>query len=162
MKLNAGLGANDQLAAAGLTYGGTLLVTNFSGTITNGQTFQLFVASNNVYNAANFGSITLPAAAGLTWTNNLNVNGSITAGVASATPAQPHITSVNLSGTTLIINGTNGTAGLQFEVLTSTNVTVPLANWTSISTNTFSGSNFSVTNTVNSTAPQNFFLLRVP
>ncbi len=162
MKLNAGGGANDQLGAFALTYGGSLTVTNFQGTITNGQTFQLFVSSNGIYNAGTFGSVTLPTATGLTWTNNLAVNGSITAGVASTAPAQPYITSVHLSGTSLVINGTNGTAGLQFEVLTSTNVNTPLASWTSISTNTFSSGNFSVTNTVTSSALQNFFILRVP
>ncbi len=162
MKLNAATNSNDQLGAAALTYGGSLLVTNFQGTITNGQTFQLFISSNGIYNAGTFGSVTLPTATGLTWTNNLAVNGSITAGVASTTPAQPHITSIGLSGTTLIISGTNGTAGLQFEVLTSTNINTPLASWTSISTNTFIGGNFSVTNSVTSSAAQNFFILRVP
>jgi autotransporter-associated beta strand protein len=163
MKLNVGAGTNDLFAANGFTYGGTLLVTNFAGTITNGQTFQLFFASNGVYNAGSFGGgVTLPTAPGLTWTNNLTSNGSITAGVASATPAQPYITSVSLSGTALVINGTNGTAGLQFEVLSSTNVATPLSNWTSISTNTFSSGNFSVTNTITAGVPRSFFILRIP
>jgi hypothetical protein len=162
MKLNATTGASDRLNAYALTYGGNLTVTNFQGTITNGQTFQLFSASNGVYNAASFGSVSLPVADGLTWTNNLIVNGTITAGVASTTPAQPYLTSVSLSGTSLIINGTNGTPGLQFEVLASTNIALPLASWTSIATNTFNAGNFSVTNTVDSGAPQSFYLLRVP
>jgi autotransporter-associated beta strand protein len=162
LKLNAAASTNDQLGAFAITYGGSLTVTNFSGAITNGQTFQLFVASNGIYNAGSFASVTLPTAAGLTWTNNLAVNGSITAGVASSQPAQPFITGVQLSGNSLVISGTNGTAGQMFEVLSSTDLTVPLTNWTSISTNTFTTGNFSVTNTVDTTLPRNFFILRVP
>lgn len=161
MKLSASPGANDELGAYAITYGGSLLVTNIQGTITNGQTFQLFVASNGVYSAGSFSSVTLPAATGLTWVNNLGTSGSITANVVSSTPAQPHITSVSLSGTTLIISGTNGTAGFQYEVLSSTNVATPLSSWTSIATNTFLSGNFSVTNTVN-VGPQSFFILRIP
>ena len=162
MKLNASTGANDRLNAYAIAYGGNLVVTNFQGTLTNGQTFQLFFASNNVYTAGSFGSVTLPSAAGLTWTNNLGVNGTITAGVASTAPAQPYLTSVSLSGSSLIISGTNGTAGVQFEVLSSTNIVLPLANWTSIATNTFSGGSFNVTNTLDSGSPQSFYILRVP
>jgi len=161
LKISATNG-NDQLDAAAITYGGTLVVTNFSGAVTNGQSFQLFVATNGIYNAGTFSSVTLPSATGLTWTNNLTVNGTITAGVVTGPPAQPQITSVSLSGTSLVISGTNGTAGLQFEVLTSTNVALALTNWTSIATNTFGSGNFSVTNTVNPSVPQNFYILRVP
>jgi fibronectin-binding autotransporter adhesin len=162
MKLNAATGTNDELTAFAINYGGSLVVTNFQGTPTNGQTFQLFFASNNVYNAGSFGSVTLPTAPGLTWTNNLAVNGTITAGVVSTTPAQPYLTSVSLSGTSLIISGTNGTASVEFEVLSSTNIALPLANWTSIATNTFNSGNFSVTNTVDSGTSQSFYMLRVP
>jgi hypothetical protein len=81
--------------------------------------------------------------------------------ISPASPAQPHITGINLSGTTLVINGTNGTVNLQFAVLTSTNVTLPFGQWTPISTNTFTSGNFSVTNTVNPSAPQNFYILQV-
>jgi autotransporter-associated beta strand protein len=160
MKLNAATGANDQLLANAIGYDGALIVTNFAGTITNGQSFQLFVATNGYLGT--FGSITLPSATGLTWTNTLTVNGTITAGVVSGPLPQPHITGINLSGTNLVISGTNGTAGQQYEVLTSTNLTLALTNWISIATNTFTGGNFNATNTVNPSAPQNYFLLRVP
>ena len=163
MKINATTGANDVLASSNtIAYGGILIVTNLSGTPTNGQSFQLFV-STNYDNTTPFSSVILPVATGLTWTNNLAVNGTITAGVTgSGQVAQPHITSVSLSGTGLIISGTNGTAGSSFAVLTSTNVALALTNWTPVVTNTFSGGNFSVTNTVNPNAAQNFYILRVP
>ena len=162
IELNVSSNANDRLNASAITYGGTLTVTNFSGTPTNGQTFQLFFATNGIYNAGSFGTVILPSAPGLTWTNNLTVNGTITAGVVSTTPATPYITSVSLSGTSLVISGTNGTTGAQFEVLSSTNLTLPLSNWISIATNTFSAGNFSVTNTVNLSTPRSFYILRIP
>lgn len=48
-------------------------------------------------------------------------------------------------GKSLILSGTNGTVGETFYVLSTTNLAMPLANWTRVSTNTFSASNFSVT-----------------
>jgi fibronectin-binding autotransporter adhesin len=159
MKISAANG-NDQIDAAGITYGGTLVVTNISGAVTNGQSFQLFVATNG-YSGTFSGGVTLPSATGLTWTNTLAVNGTITAGVVSGPAAQPYITSVSLSGTSLVISGTNGTAGRQFVVLTSTNLVLPLSQWTPVVTNTFTGGNFSVTITVDPSAPQNFYYLDV-
>jgi hypothetical protein len=150
----------DQLLANAIAYGGSLIVTNFAGTITNGQTFQLFVATNGF--SLNFSSVTLPTATGLTWTNTLTTNGRITAGVVTGPPAQPVITGVNLSGSNLVITGTNGTVSQQFTVLATTNLTLPLASWTPVATNNFGAGNFSITNTVNPSAPQNFYILRLP
>ena len=82
--------------------------------------------------------------------------------ITVAAPAQPAITRINLSGTSLVLSGTNGTSGLQFTVLTSTNLSLPLGQWSSVTTGTFTGSSFSVTNTVNPGKPQNFYLLQVP
>jgi hypothetical protein len=156
MKISATNG-NDQIDAWSITYGGTLVVTNFSGLVTNGQSFQLFVATNGY--SLNFSSVTLPSATGLTWTNTLTTNGRITAGVVP--PAQPSITSISLSGTSLVISGTGGTATYQFVLLTSTNLTLPLSQWTPVVTNTFTGGSWSTTNTVNPSVPQNFYLLDV-
>jgi autotransporter-associated beta strand protein len=160
MKVNASSGANDLLSAYGITGSGSLLVTNVSGTPTNGQTFQLFVATNGNYSALTFsGGVTLPSASGLTWTNHLAVNGTISAKVAP--PAPPYITSISLSGTSLVISGTGGTASSQFVLLNSTNLTLPLIQWTPVATNTFTGDSWSTTNTVNPGAPQNYYMLKV-
>lgn len=159
MKINAGTAAADQLIATnGIACGGTVVVTNLAGTITNGETFQLLVSTN--FTGA-FSSFILPSAPGLTWSNNLATNGTLIAVISGPAP-QPHITSVSLSGTTLIINGTNGVAGEQYDVLASTNVATPLTNWTSITNSTLSGANFSLTNTIDTSAPKQFFILRVP
>jgi autotransporter-associated beta strand protein len=160
MKINATTGAADELICTnGIACGGTIIVTNLAGTITNGQTFQLLF-STNITGA--FGPVILPSAPGLTWTNNLTTSGTLTAGVASGPTPQPYITSVILSGTNLIIHGTNGQAGEQFDVLASTNVAAPLSTWTSINSGTFSGSSFSITNAVTTGTPKQFFILRIP
>ena len=75
--------------------------------------------------------------------------------------AQPDITGISFSGSNLVVSGMNGSPGIQFTVLTSTNLTSPLSQWTPIATNTFSGAAFNVTNTVRSTAPQNFYILEL-
>ncbi|MBW8863540.1 MAG: autotransporter-associated beta strand repeat-containing protein [Verrucomicrobia bacterium] len=160
MKLNAATGANDQLLANAITYDGALSVTNVSGTITNGQAFQLFAGTNGY--TGTFGSITLPSAPGLTWTNTLTANGTITAGVVATTPVSPGHINITLSGSNVIISGTNGSSGQQYEVLSSTNLTLPLSNWVSIGTNMFPGGNFTATNTYNPLAPQTFYILRLP
>jgi len=49
-----------------------------------------------------------------------------------------------------------------FYVLTSTNISAPLANWIPVTTNMFDASgNFNVTNAVNSDSPQQFYLLKL-
>jgi autotransporter-associated beta strand protein len=157
MKVTAANG-NDLVEAQGITYGGALIVTNSSGTITNGQTFKLFLATNNNYSAGTFGSVSLPSAPGLTWANNLTANGTITATVISA----PYISSVTLSGTNLVLSGTNGATGSQYVVLSSTNLTQPWNQWTPISTNVFTSGNFSVTNPITPGVLQRFYILRIP
>ena len=82
--------------------------------------------------------------------------------ITISAPGQPVLTSINLSGTTLTLGGTNGTAGQQYRVLSSSSLTLPLNQWTPVATNTFSGSAFSVTNTVTAGAHQNFYILHVP
>ena len=162
IKLNPGAATNDLISvpAGAITYGGTLTLANVSGSYAVGNNFQIFSGAS--YSGA-FSSI-IPATPGngLAWnTNNLATTGILSI-VPGAVVSQPGITSITLSGSQLVISGTNGAAGQQYNVLESTNLLTPLANWTPISTNTFSGSAFSVTNTVNPHAPQNFYLLRLP
>jgi hypothetical protein len=73
------------------------------------------------------------------------------------------ITSSVLSEGNLIMSGSGGTADTSYNVLTSTDVTQPLANWSLAGTGTFdSGGNFSFTNTVDTTIPSSFFIIQVP
>jgi len=76
---------------------------------------------------------------------------------------QPHIVNISFSGGKLIISGTNGSSGRNYYVLTSTNVALPLNQWTPILTNSFDGSGaFSATNSVSAGSPRQFYLLQVP
>jgi autotransporter-associated beta strand protein len=157
MELNKAAGTNDFVTGlTSVTYGGTLNLTNLSGTLTNGDSFKLFSATN--YSGA-FTNIT-PATprAGLVWnTSSLLTNGTIR--VASA----PQFDSTVLSGTNLVISGSSGITNGSYYVLTSTNVTSPLTNWLFLLTNTFDGNgNFQFTNGVSPATPQRYFLLQLP
>jgi len=73
----------------------------------------------------------------------------------------PTIANAFVKGNQLILNGTNGSPGETFYVLSTTNLALPLANWTHKSTNTFTGSNFSITNVVSPNTPQQFYSLQL-
>ena len=158
-------GNYDQIDAASITYGGTLTVTNFGAAVTNGQTFPIVHRLQwRLQRSASSPPITLPSAAtGLTWTNNLTVNGTITAGVVTGPPPVPVITHIGLSGNTLRINGTNGPmgGGTTLYVRSATNLSLPLSQWSYLSTNTFfGGGTFNITNTVNPNLPQSYYLIQ--
>jgi fibronectin-binding autotransporter adhesin len=141
-----------------INYGGTLVIsTNFmqSTVLTLGDSFQLF---NAPAHTGNFSSISGSPGAGLSWSFN-PASGVVS--VVGFVP-QPAITGISLSGTSLVLTGTNGQAGEQYNVLTTTNLALPLSQWTVLSTNTFSAGNFSITNSLNPNTPQSFYILRVP
>jgi hypothetical protein len=76
---------------------------------------------------------------------------------------QPHITGIALSGTGLILSGTSGMAGLQFVLLSTTNMAAPLNQWLPVLTNNFdSNGNFIFTNPISANVPKNFYLLQLP
>src|SRR5581483_6971576 len=79
--------------------------------------------------------------------------------VVSGGQSMPTIASAMVSGGNFIFSGTNGTPGKNYYVLTTTNVGLPLSNWTVLETNTFDGSgNFRVTNSM--TGLNRFYLLK--
>lgn len=68
-----------------------------------------------------------------------------------------------MSGTNLVITGTTGTAGANYYLLATTNLAVPLTNWTILSTNQFGpGGAVNFTNSLNPNSPQTFYRLRLP
>jgi hypothetical protein len=81
---------------------------------------------------------------------------------ASALPAV--ITGINVSGTTLTLNASNGADGGQFVLMEASNLAPPVV-WVPVLTNNFNGSgnlvNFS-TNILNPGNAQEFFLLQMP
>ena len=77
---------------------------------------------------------------------------------------QPAITGISLSGTQLALNGTNGLASGTYHVLTSTNLGLPLRQWTAVATHRLSASgNFTITatNAVNPNDAERFFTLQL-
>src|SRR5439155_1180060 len=126
------------LVASNINYGGTLTLSNLGPALAYGDTIKLFNASN--YFGA-FSSIapTTPGT-GLLWSTNwLSVDGTIF--ISSTNPAlmtPPHITGFQLLGGNILVTGANGNApGTFFYTLASTNLALPLTNWTVIATNEF-------------------------
>ena len=75
----------------------------------------------------------------------------------------PRIVMATLSNGSLIFSGTNGIPGATYHVLSSTNVALPVANWTRVATNAFGpGGEFSFTNSINPVVPHSFYALQVP
>jgi hypothetical protein len=89
---------------------------------------------------------------------------SLTTVVLEKNMTPPRITSFQLLGGSFAIAGTNGNApGTSFYTLASTNLTLPLTNWTVIATNQFgSGGGFNVTNIFDAGAARQYFILRFP
>jgi autotransporter-associated beta strand protein len=159
MKLNrSAIPNSDRLVSPNtINCGGTLVVTNLGATLHVGDTFTLF-------NAPSFtGAFTLVLPTFYTWnTDNLLVNGTITVtGVY-----RPVINSADFStrGSGLItLNATNGLPNSSLTVLGSTNVSLPLSNWTAVATGAFDNSgNFNGAVPVDPTITQQFFLLQTP
>jgi len=90
-----------------------------------------------------------------------------TIAVQIAPKLAPHITSASVQngagGPSLTVAGTNGNANGTYYVLASTNIALPLSNWTVLSTNSFdSNGNFAATNSMGTGAVHQFYILRTP
>jgi hypothetical protein len=85
--------------------------------------------------------------------------------IGSSAVLSPGIISINLAGTNMQLNGSNGVEGTTCRVLTSTNAALPLNLWKPISTNVLNaGGNFTitVTNAVSANVGQQFYILAAP
>jgi len=84
-------------------------------------------------------------------------------GVVSAALTSLRIDSARTSGGNLILTGSGGAPNGGYTLLASTNVSTPLATWTTNSTGTFSGSgSFSNGIPVNPSEEARFFTIRIP
>ena len=141
-----------------MTQDGTLIVTNSgAAAFIAGDSFKLFSATGY---AGAFSSFNLPVLnGGLFWsTSRLTADGTL--GVVWTNP--PAIRSVAMSGGNLVLQGTNGTPNWNYTVLSSTNLTLPLAQWTATATNFFDASgNFNWTNSTGANGSQQFFVIKV-
>jgi hypothetical protein len=163
MKLdrNGGTPLADKVALTGgtLAFGGTLVVTNIGADLQAGDIFTLFSASSY---SGSFSAPNLPPLnPGLSWANTLATDGKLSVVSSATSISYIAMTSFSLSGTNILIGGTNQGAGTYY-VLASTNVALPKTNWTAIATNTLGASgNFTqtATNAVIPGIPQKFFIL---
>jgi autotransporter-associated beta strand protein len=110
---------------------GTVTVTNLGSALPTGASFTLF--NKPLTNGA---ALTVTGA-GMSWQNNLAVNGTITVlGPAVLVPTvSAHISSFSMVGGNVVIIGTNGQSGGTYYLLDSTNVAKPLSQWTTVATN---------------------------
>jgi hypothetical protein len=85
------------------------------------------------------------------------------AGEGVAPPTQPTIGTTTLTAGNLNIAGSGGTPNGTFSVMTNSDLTVPVANWTQATTGTFDASgNFSISLPVSTSNPQLFYLIKTP
>lgn len=125
------------------TVAGGLTETSFSDTeLTSGTTYYYVVSAFNV------------------------AGESPNSAQANATPIQPQpplVSTINLIGDQIVFGGINGPTQGSYYVLTSTNLALPLTNWTPIATNQFSADgHFAVTNAVDPEHSQHFYMLQLP
>jgi autotransporter-associated beta strand protein len=153
MKINATSGAKDMLTGMSqVTYGGTLVITNLGGPLAGGASFKLFAAGS--FSGAFSAIVPATPGSGLAWnTDELTSSGTLQ--VVTAVRSHPKFTGLTAIGGSLVLSGTNATGS--YVLYGSTNLTLPLMDWTPVFTNTFSGP-FSFTNAMNS--PQMFYLLQ--
>ena len=153
--------------SASVTNGFASLQVVFSGTASGRITNYVWNFGNGVSATNTTGaSVTNTYTASGSYTATLTVYGpggsaSLALGSSITVSAAPKIASVSLTGTNLVGGGTGGIAGVQYRVLSTTNLALPLASWTPILTNKVAGNGtYAFTNSM--TKPQAFYLLVSP
>ena len=104
------------------------------------------------------------ATAGATPNPSVELIGLDVQGFDLVPPPQPRIVSTHLSGNNLVLNGTNGLATGVYHLLSSTNLVLPISQWTSLATNTLTANGaFSITatNVVKHNAAGEFYVLQL-
>lgn len=144
----------DLLSAAGITFGGTLTVTNIGPALQAGDTFNLFDGTlSSAFAATNLPALSSP---NFYWdTSLLNSQGILR--VASNVPPPPAIQPPGLDGTNLVFK-VHTESGFSYVVEASP--TVSPASWTGIQTNT-GGGVLTFTIPVDPANPQRFLRIRV-
>lgn len=99
----------------------------------------------------------------LTVTGQSGANTSTRSGYITVTQASvPVLSGPTLSNGNLILNGTGGSAGAQYRILTTTNLALPLASWTPVYTNNFApDGSFGYTNSLSGSSAS-FFRVATP
>ena len=157
-ELNKSANTNDSVRGLGsITYGGTLALTNISGSLTTTDAFKLFYAASY---AGSFNAVSPPfPVAGLRWNlNTLAVDGTLRFTNAPTV----RLAGGNVRGTNYLINATNGSPGIPVYLQATTNLAVPSA-WTRVATNFFDATGSVMwTNVVGPSLSANFFRVEAP
>jgi autotransporter-associated beta strand protein len=157
MKLDNLNHTNDQVSVAGgLTYGGTLVLTNLTGSPANGDSYVLFNASSY---SGSFSSLAPSTpGSGLAWdASQLAVSGIL------KVIAQMQISGISVSGTSLSISGAGGNTNGTYHVRTSTNAAASLASWTVLGGGSFdSHGNFNFSGSINPADQRRFYIVVEP
>ncbi len=131
-------------------------ITNWLWTFGDGHTYTNTVSSNatNTYAAAGSYTVSLKA-------TGPGGNNTITKSALVVVSAAPTLAKPTLVGSNLVFGGMNCPAGVQYRILSTTNLNAAVATWTPVYTNTFSASGtFGYTN--NTAKAQAFFKLVSP
>jgi autotransporter-associated beta strand protein len=138
----------------GVTYGGTLVVTNVgTGSLAAGNVFKLF--NSAAPGAGNFTSVVvLPAGSGTF--DPASGQLTITSGGATTVTLNKPI----VSGGNLILTGT-GNANTPYTLLSTTNVALPLSQWITNVSSAFDNTG-NASNAIPLSTTNRFFLLRQP
>ena len=139
-----------------------MVLTNISDNpLDGGDSFKLFYAAG--YGGAFTNILPATPGPGLAWnTNTLATDGTLR--IDSVAPPQPpSFATVTFSGGDLVFSGSNGVPGTSYHVLESTNLALPLPDWTRLLTNVFDeNGGFSFTNAIDPGEPRQFFRLQLP
>ncbi|HXE43329.1 MAG TPA: hypothetical protein VN516_09920, partial [Candidatus Baltobacteraceae bacterium] len=99
-------------------------------------------------------------AVNLAWSTN-NLSNGILSIISKPTPT-PTVSRAATDGNNFTLNGSGGVPNWAYYILTSTNVAAPLSQWIPIATNNFDeAGNFSITNSTDPVASQQFYLLQL-
>jgi hypothetical protein len=119
----------------------------------NGWVYALAVSGNTLYASGGFS------------TAGTNDSANIAEALLPGAPVLPSITNVSISGSSLLLNGANGTSGQTCYVFSSTSLGIPFNLWTPVVTNVLSASGsftIVVPNIVSPSIPQRYFVLQLP
>ncbi len=155
ISLNSATNYGSFLITSNIVLAGAFNATLANGYVpTSGTSFSVMTYSNY---SGSFSSLGLPSA--VNWQSTY---GSTNFTLVAGSP-KPQFGTFNLSGTNLIFNGIGGSPGSNYVILTSTNLTLLLANWSALTTNTFDGSGqFRYTNPISPVKPRQFFIFKLP
>jgi autotransporter-associated beta strand protein len=122
MEINGAAQTNDVIRGVNLlAYGGTLIVTNLGSTLTVGDSFRLFYATNY---SGDFAALNLPPlGTGLAWNTDGLTNGILS--IVAVAP--PQFGSITQTGDGNFLFSGTGSAGVTYELDAATNLALPVA-----------------------------------